>query len=324
MGRKATLAGIRNQLFLPAVWLVVTLLLLVIFQSVGVPGALGDDGESTGVATASDYPLVGADPSEEAMPSVLHAGVMWSLSAVRITPTDDLLGRAEIEVDVTLTNTLGTTSLRVSDRLVSLKKVDGGDIGNGLFKDAGARVTLEPGETKGITIVFATGYSQDPQPADLTLEIAEPNRVPSSIPLAGTGLEVETPVFMAVDATATALPDPDDTSRQVVVEPQAATLDINAGPYRAAVGEQLALVKVFVQRTTSSESSGYLDTSFWSLRADDADIAPLVVTRTAQPASNADEVTLLFAFSEDTDDLALQAGLGGPEVASFSLVTPGS
>ena len=125
MGRKATLAGIRNQLFLPAVWLVVTLLLLVIFQSVGVPGALGDDGESTGVATASDYPLVGADPSEEAMSSVLHAGVMWSLSAVRITPTDDLLGRAEIEVDVTLTNTLATTSLRVSDRLVSLKKVDG-------------------------------------------------------------------------------------------------------------------------------------------------------------------------------------------------------
>jgi hypothetical protein len=323
MGREATLAGSRNQLFLPAVWLVVTMLLLVIFQSVGVPRALGDDGGPT-EATASDYPLVAADPTEQAAPSALHAGVMWSLSDVRITPTDELLGRARIEVDVSLTNTLATASLRVSDRLVSLQRADGNDISNGVFQGAGTRVALEPGEVKDITIVFTTGYSQNPDPADLTLQIAEPSRVPASIPLAGPGAEGQGPIFMAVDARADTLPDPDNTDRQIVVEPQAATLDVNAGPYRAAVGEKLALVKVFVQRTTASESSGYLDTSFWALEADDAELAPLVVTRTAQPASNADEVTLLFAFAEGTDDLALQAGLGGSEIVSFSLVTPGS
>ncbi|MCP4228200.1 MAG: hypothetical protein GY773_33035 [Actinomycetia bacterium] len=306
------------------VWLVVTALLLIAFQSVGVPRALGDEGDTTADSTASDYPLVGADPSEEALPSVLYAGVMWSLVDVRVTPTEELLGRALIEVDVTMTNTLAVTALRASDRLVTLKTDDGETVISGHFDDAGPRLTIEPGQTLAVTIVFSTGHDQDPDPASLTMEITEPNRVPASIPLAGAEPELQIPVFAAVDSTATALQDPDDASRQVVVEPQAATLDINGGPYRAALGEQLVLVKVLVQRSAASESSGYLDTSFWALQADGASLAPLVVSRTAQPASNADEVTLLFAFSVDAEGLALQAGLGGPEPASFALVAPAS
>ncbi len=249
---------------------------------------------------------------------------MWSLVDVRVTSTDELLGLAVVEVDVTMTNTLAITGLRVSDRLVSLRTEDGETTIGGHFDDIGSRHTIEPGQTLAATIIFSTSHDRDPDPADLILEITEPSRVPASIPLAGAEPDVEPPVFVAVDSTATQLPDPDDVSRQVVIEPQAATLDVNGGPYRAAIGEQLTLVKVLVQRSTASDSSGYLDSSYWALQADGAVIAPLIVTRTSQPASNADEVTLLFAFPVDADNLALQAGLGGSEQASFALVAPGS
>ena len=118
------------------------------------------------------------------------------------------------------------------------------------------------------------------------------------------------------------LEDPENPQRQIVVEPQAATIGINAGPYRAAVGEELAVVKVMVQRSTSPDASGYLDTAYWALLADGEAVAPLLVTRTSQPATNTDEVTLLFAFPTGADELALVAGVGNTDAATFLVVTP--
>ena len=304
------------------VWLVVTIMLLVLFQSIGTPQALGAEGQILANVGASDFPLGGADPSAQPLPSVLYGGMMWSVAETRVTPTAQLLGRAIIEVDVVLTNTLATTRLRVSDRMVTLLSTAGDVIGNGLFEDAGTRITLDPGETRSVTLRFKTGIDRDPDPAALSLQIMESNRIAASIPLVGPQSDYEGSVFAAVDSTPTVLEDPEDPQRQIVVEPRAATIGINAGPYRAAVGEELAVVKVMVQRSTSPDTSGYLDTAYWALLADGEAVAPLLVTRTSQPATNADEVTLLFAFPTGADELALVAAVGNPDAATFVVVTP--
>ena len=63
----------------------------VLRMALRVPEALGDGGEAE---VASDYPLTGADPTVEPLPSALYSGVMWSVAGTRVTPTEELLGRA--------------------------------------------------------------------------------------------------------------------------------------------------------------------------------------------------------------------------------------
>lgn len=319
MEHEATTKGSRSQLFFPAVWVVCTTLLLLAVQSIGVPRALGDLAD-TGAVT--DYPLTAADPAAEPLPSVLYSGVMWSLVGTRVSPTEELLGYARFEIDIMVRNTLADTTLRVSDRMLSLVDGNGAVVERGQFSEADSRLTLEAGEVRAVTVSFATGHDKNPDPANFELVIAEPSRVAASLPLAGASPQHRPPVYVAVETSPTVLRDPTDPGRQIVVEPQAATLDVNAGPYRAAVGEELAVAKVIVQRSSALDNSGYLDVSYWALQVDGVAIEPLVVTRTSQPASNADEVTLLFAFPAGPQDLSLVAGVGYADAASFSLVTP--
>lgn len=324
MGREATPYESKSQLFFPIVWLVATALLLVATQTIGAPQALGDASVDAPETSASDYLLVGADPSEHELPTVLYGGLLWSVVEVRVTPTEEFLGRSVIDVDLELTNSLAATRLRISERAVSMVTDDGLELPAGRFVDAGTRLTIDPGEAAAVTFRVTTGHSKNPDPEDLSLVISESNRVPASIPLAGDDPVHDPPVLLAVDDTSTPMEDPDDPDRQIVVTPIAGSLAINAGPYRAAVGERLALVKVEVQRAAASDASGFLDTGFWSMTADDEAVGPIAVTRTTQFDSNADEITLLFAFPADATAFALEAGVGSPESSSFPLVVPAS
>lgn len=323
MGREATHRESKSQLLFAFIWFITTAALLAAFQTIGIPQALGDDSPGLVDTAVSDFPLTGPDLSQEELPTILYGGLLWSVVEVRTTPTEEMLGRSVIDVDIELTNTLSTTELRVSDREVSLVTQDGQVLPDGRFVDAGTRLTVGPGESTSVTYRVLTGHSRNPDPRDLSLVIGESNRIPAAIPLEGDQPENVVPLFVAVDSTPALLEDPDDAQRQIVVEPLAATLGINAGPYRAALGERLALVKVQVQRSTDSETSRFLDTDFWSMTADDVLVAPIVVTRTSQPATNADEITLLFAFPEEVLALALEAGVGGNRSATFALVIPG-
>jgi len=322
MVKEATSSGSRSQLFFATVWLVTTVTLLLMFQTVGVSQALGADGDNLVDTGAADFPLSVADPTDEPLPSALYGGVMWSVVDVRIQSTEVLLDHAVIEVDVSVRNTLTTTPARVSDRLVSLVARTGDVVTDGRYVDAGTRLTLAPGETQDVTIMFKTGFDQDPDPANLSLRISEPNRIPTMIPLVGRAPKGDFPIFLAVESVPTALADPADPQRQIVVEPEAATLNINAGPYRAAEGEQLAVVKVNVQRTATLELASYLEPSYWGLEADGELEASIMVARRFDPEASEDEVTLLFAFSADAEELTLVAAPGTPDAAIFRLVIP--
>ena len=316
----------RGQLFFVVVWLVVTAILVVSSQVISAPQALGDDGVAASVDAAADFPLTGVDPSEQVEPSIVYGGMLWTVTDARVTDAaEGLFERSQVEVDVTLTNTLTTTQLRVPDSMVALVSdaAEGPDADgvDGRFVDAGARLSLEPGEQVSVTIDFEV---VDPSPSldDLALQIAEPNRVPAAIPLGSEQVSHDYPVLAAVDTSPLTTVDPDDSTREIVVEPVAAAIDINAGPYRAALGEELAVVKVEVQRTESNADAAYLQNGYWALEVDGELVPAILAARSAETASNTDEVTLLFAFPGQPDDLAVVGAVGTGDEVTFSVVLP--
>ncbi|MEM7340229.1 MAG: hypothetical protein AAF467_16345 [Actinomycetota bacterium] len=293
------------------------------FQTIGTPQALGDEGDVPGAdPLASDFTSFNVDPDDDEFASAIYSGVQWSVLDVRVTPSEALLAQATIQVDVEVANTLETSTLGISDRMVSLVVDDGTVIDGARFVNTGPRVRLVAGEAQTMTVEFRTGHAKDPDPETLTLQIAESNRQPAEIPLAGQSSEAPELVFAGVDNTPQAIPDPDDASRWIIVEPRSATVGLDVGPYRAGDGERLALVKVTVQRAASADDAGFIDPGFWSLIADDEASAPVLVVRSGQPATNTDELVLLFAFPEDADELALEAGTGTDEPVQAAVVLP--
>jgi hypothetical protein len=310
-----------NPLFLVGIWLVATLVLVAVTQSFGVSEAAGD---LTPHDAAPDFSLTGADPSAEPHPSALYGGVMWSVTEARALPAPELLVPSIVEVDLNLTNTLNETQLRVPDSMLGLVQLDGSAAASGRFVGSGSRLTIEPGETVGVTTSFQVGFTQEPDLAALGLRVVETNRIPATIPLDGPPAGDGYPVAVAIETGPAVLPDPDDASRQIVIEPRAAAIDINAGPYRAAEGARLAVVEILVQRTSSDDTSGFLDTGYWAIQAGGEASEPILVTRADQPAPNADQLTLLFAFPADAvDQLKLVASAnslaGG---ATFAMAVP--
>jgi hypothetical protein len=312
----------RGQLFYVAVWSVVTMFLVVATQVVNVPQALGDDQIEGQVDAAADFPLTGADPTEHEDPSVVYGGMLWTVTDARaIDAAEGLFERSRIEVDVSMTNTLSAAALRVPDSMVALVAVDGSDAIQGRFVDAGSRLSFGPGEEVDITIDFEV-VDHTPELRDFVLQIAEPNRVPASIQLGSEQEAHDYPVLAAVDASPLATLDPDDSTRQIVVEPVAASIDVNAGPYRAALDEELAVVKVEVQRTESNDDAAYLQNGYWSLEVDGELVPAILVARSAETATNTDEVTLLFAFAAEAEELTVVGAGGTTDQITFSVVEP--
>lgn len=309
-----------SQLFFAFVWLITTTFLLVVFQTVGIPQAFGDERTALVDTGADDYALGGPEPPDHDLASVVHAGVRWSIVTTRATPSEGLLSPAVIDVDVLVENTLAGTTARIPERSVVLEARSGEVLGTGRFVDETNRLSIAPGETLPLTISFVTG-SIDPRASDLVLRIGDAGRTPSILPLLGEP-SAEEPSFVAIDESIVVLADPDAADRQIVVAPEAAALTLNAGPYRAAAGEQLALVTVMVERAVASDDSTFLDTSYWGFSTDEGAVPAIMVARAAQPASNADQVTLLFAFPETADDFDLVVGAGTSDETLVSIVVP--
>jgi hypothetical protein len=322
MGRSMATTSSQRQLFLAMVWTVTTALVAGAIQIFGVDQAFGDDGEPALAGIAVEYPLSGPDPADLDTPSALYAGLMWSVVETRVTPANGFMGRAAVEVDLEITNTLTLTPLRASENILSLVSADGNGVAETHFQDAGAHLSLEPGQTRSVTIAYKVGFTPNPDPATLSLRIGEPSRTPALIPLSGPQAPLPSTIFAAVATEARALADPDDSGRQIVVTPSAASIDINAGPYRARDGERLAVIKVDLQRTEVSEDSRFLTPDYWSLESSAGTVAPVLVARSPEaPATNADEVTLVFAFPADAQNLNVVAAPDA-EAVRFPLVLP--
>jgi hypothetical protein len=312
----------QRQRLLVLVWVTVTAALAISVQTFGVGQAFGDNGApAPGEGIAVDYPLSPTVTTSSDAPSALYAGLLWSVTGTRVTPAEGFLGRAEVEVDLEVTNTLQRTPLRASEKLLALVTADGTTVPGAQFHESGTRLSLEPGETKTATASFEVGFSPDPDPATLSLRIAELSRVPALIPLGGAPAPAADPVFAAVDTTTIAVADPDRSDRKIAVTPTGATIDVNAGPYRALEGKRMAVVKVVVQRAEISQDSTFLTAGYWSLDTSAGPVAPVLVAKGRPAAANADEVTLVFAFPADAQHLSLVAAPGA-EAARFQIALP--
>lgn len=326
MGRVTHVEGgprARSQILFLIVWLSVTALLVVALQVVDSPQALGDDGGREVPTVAADYPLRPADPAAEEEPSALYGGALWSILDVRVVNGASRFDDAIVELDVAVTNTLATTQVRVPDSMVRLMTDEGRQIDGGHFVDAGSRLTLDPGERQDVTVRFLIGFTQEPDPSELFFEIAEPGRTPAWIPLDGELEPRPYPVLAAVDQSVLSAPDPVDDTRQILIEPQAASVGVDAGPYRATIDERLAVVKVLVQRAAVGEDDLVADTSFWAVEHDgETTPAVLVARHETTVGSLGEELTILLTFPATADELTVVAGPGTTTEARFPLVIP--
>ena len=312
----------KKQILYAMVWLVATALLAATLQIVSIQEAVGDD-ESSSTAPTPDFVITETEelPNIDSADSGLYAGALWEMGDVRIEPSDQLLGRAVVQVDVSVTNVLEHTQIRLPDSQIHLVSDNGGREDRARFIDAGSRLVLGPGETEEVTIEFIVGFNQDPDPTDLSLEIAQMNREPSVVRLQGIGDGIDRPVRAAIESATVTAADPDNVGRSVIIEPSAATISLNAGPYRALKGDNLALITVNVQRSTE-DAPGLVSNDFWALDADGERTKPVVVSRTGRPAKNTDELTLLFSFPRDTDKISLVSSDGAEDETNHIIARP--
>lgn len=313
----------QRQLSSTLVWAVVTACLVLVIQAVGIQQAFGDDGEPAVAGIAAEYPLAGPEALEGDDLQALYGGLTWSVVDTRITPAEGLLGRARVELDLAVTNILNLTDVRVSDAMLALVSDAGETATDTSFQNQGTRLSIGPGDTADVTVAFVVGFHPDPDPATLSLRVAEPGRLPLLIPLGGQDASpTEQPFFAAVDTVGRALVDPDDPARRIVIAPIGARVDVNAGPLRAPDGQRLVVVKLDLQRAVRNDAAPYLTAPWWTLDTSVGPVPPLLVA--PQPdgvGDNPNEVTLVFAYPADAVDLVVVADPTG-EAARIPIVLP--
>lgn len=255
------------------VWLVTTTALLVGLFTVGIESAAGNPYEVVSVEPA-DVQAVTEDAAQS--PSVLHSGMEWSVAEVRVVPrTTEFGSRPILVLEASALNTTDTP-LRVRESDLTIVDFEGVSHEVDRF-DTGKILSsfqVEPGEAVTTTMVFKLKMIDNPAPEDLVLQIAEPGRVPALLPLVGPPIENGYPVEGSISSEASVIEDPDDEDQSLVLRPQSATVDIDHGPYRAAIDEQLTIIEVHVQRAAATSESGFFQSDFWELTVGDRVIAP--------------------------------------------------
>ena len=308
------------------VWLVTTTALLVGLMTVGVNSAAGNDYEIVAIEQVDSIGSAPVQPADQ-FPSVLHAGVVWSLAEARLIPrSEGQFSKPIVVAEVFAANVTEDTPLRVRHSDLFLADPDGRLHPSDRFEntptESRSRVVVEPGQTIQATVVFKPGIFYDPDLDEMALHIAEPKREPAVLPLVGPAPSDPYPLEGTIDAEPTVVPDPDRSDRQLVVTPQSAEIDLNYGAYRAPVGQRLNVIEVSVQRASSDDDAGFFDPDFWQLDVGDQQLQPIRVSKSDSPAANEDEVTLLFVFTAGPTDMTLTAGANGTAPAAFAMSVP--
>lgn len=306
-------------------WLVLTTTLAVGFLTVGVESAAGSDVPIPPAEPERRFEVGPPSPADR-YPSVSHGGLVWSLTGARVIPRnpDDRLSSPVIAVDVIVANTTPAATLRVREADVRLRWTDGRVDGLTRFDHASSSTgfALQPGETASVTAVFKPTIHVDPTVEELAIELGERGRIPSLLPLSGEVPDTGFPIEALISAEPGILPEPDQPDRQLVISPRTAVIDLESGPFRAAVGDRVGVVVVSVQRAAVTAESAHLQADFWSLLADGEPTSPVRVSRTASPASNEDEVTLVFVLDDEVERLTLLAGAESADPLRYPITVP--
>lgn len=304
-------------------WVAISTTLLIGLLTVGVESAAGEQFEVVGVVDAAPLPAA-SSPSEQ-YPSVVYAGMVWSLTESRVIPrTEDAFSRPWIVVELLATNIADDGELRVREGDLSIVMDDGSNHPTERLERtaSSSRFSVSPGKTKAVTAVFELRTNRDPNPADLQLQIAEPGRIPAFLPLVGEPDEPMYPVEADISDEPATITDPDDPSRQLILVPDSASVDIETGPYRAAMGERLSVIEVSVQRAAVDNDAAYLHPEFWRLDVGTERLTPIRVVRVGQSAVNTDGIKLLFVFVAGPTEMTLTAAANTDNPVAYAITTP--
>ncbi|MFV0525069.1 MAG: hypothetical protein ACK5RL_11280 [Acidimicrobiales bacterium] len=276
--------------------------------------------EADGIPGSGDPDIIVTGPDEEAPERAgYYAGVSWTIGEVVVEPATGLLDKAAVEVDVTLTNTLHQSSIRLSPSIATLVAADGGTATDARFVNEGRRLVVEPGETVNATLRYVEGFSRNPDPNDLALVVGKQGREPLTLPLTGTP-SMPLAQMASIGDNPVAVPDPGNPSGSVVVIPESAVITLDAGQFRAAEGEELIVVTTTVQVDPDEAAIG--TPGFWGLDVDDVDVVPLVVHAERQ-AAGSQRVVILFAVPNTAESMTLVAAPDSDDPARYPLIEAG-
>ncbi|MFV0260458.1 MAG: hypothetical protein ACK5PP_18650 [Acidimicrobiales bacterium] len=297
------------------------MILVATAAAVGLGFQLLVSGASADGAAGSGDPDIVVTGPDEGTPARAgyYAGVTWTIGAVSVEPASDLLGKAAVEIDVTLTNTLHQSSVRLSPSIATLVAANGGVATDGRFVSEGRRLVIEPGQTINATLRYVEGFSRNPDPNDLALVVGKPGRELLTLPLTGTP-SIPLAQMASIGDNPVAVPDPGNPAGSVVVIPESAVITLDAGQFRAAEGEELVVVTTTVQVDPAEAAVGAPE--FWALDVDGVDVMPLVVHAERQ-AAGSQRVVILFAVPNAAEMLTLVAAPDSDRPAEYPLIEAG-
>jgi hypothetical protein len=263
---------------------------------------------------ADRVPAVAAPPSSlDQLPAVDHAGLRIALVEARTVPDNptglpivvvDLAVRSRADRQVRLTRPM----LRLVDSEERATEVTRFD-----YSTRRDRLVVDPGTTARALAVFVLPEGADADLGLHRLEIGEPGRWPSFLPLGG-----EVPVDVpAVPVEPLPVPGSADPTgyRGVTLTPAAATVGVEYGIYRARIDQRVLAVEVDVEVGVDSGAEAVArlaDSRHWDLLARPATAGG---EATRQPAlrvilddpgpTGSVTLTAVFTFPTDAVDLVV-------------------
>ncbi len=239
-------------------WLATTGALLIVSLLISVDATTGISLNQAGAnnpdpANPVATELASADPD---LPSIVYGSMQWTLIDSRLVPREkEAFSQPVVILDMVVRNLDGEYQGRARSRDVVLILEDGTRATLDRFEHTPStyRIAVDPGQAIPVTLVFKPAVTIDPWLPDLVLQIGEQHHRPADLALDGT-LPAE------VFPRATTVTPASRTDNVVVTD---AVIDINAGPYRARLDEQL--VKVDVEVTGLATLDGEVSRGFWQL-----------------------------------------------------------
>lgn len=248
-----------SQRSLFTAWLATTGALLVVSLLISVDATTGISLNQAGAnnpdpANPVATELASADPD---LPSIVYGSMQWTLIDARLVPREkEAFSQPVVILDMVARNLDGEFQARARSRDMVLILEDGTRAPLDRFEHTPStyRIAVDPGQAIPVTLVFKPAVTIDPWLPDLVLQIGEQHHRPADLALNGT-----LPAEVFPRAT-TVTPAPGASS---VVVTQA-EIDINAGPYRARLDEQLVNIDVEVTDIDALDSA-VRSRGFWQL-----------------------------------------------------------
>lgn len=263
------------------------------------------------------------DPAALRSPAVQYGAIEWALISSRLIPgVDSPTGKPIVVAEMAVTNTSQDAATRVRSSDVTLVWPDGlgQEVDRFEFIDERKVFSLEPEESILVTLVFKPNVMADPDLVELTLEVGEPGRIPALLPLVGPAAPTDFPIVDVIDSPPGALPAPAAAGDRPAIGLRRLVIDLNAGHYRAAVGQRILTIEASVGERPADGSHGSNpahDRSYWQLSAGGRAIGPLRV----EPLDD-QGVALFFVLENGADDLVLSGDANGHDPVRVAVTLP--